>query len=335
MINLSEYQEWAETVQKLLKNEMKWRDQYKDYANKLLESENDMKKTKESFHRVSFLPCYVTLGNMKDGNPIFDLRYLGQSVGEIRVKEGTPYLYVDSKKSENSKEYFKYDLGVISGDEWGTGEKAKMFRKFYNKKDEDTKYLPRQIEHMVESRLYQEFEKKTSKGKQILNIQPITFAKTWLHMKTCLAASNSKNKKIHISDTGGEIDIICRKKYSNRDSRLTVIEVKDEFKESENFELTMFQAISYAVFIRELIHSECGKNWMKIWGLEKQYNIYKKNGFTINAVAAMPVTDNDPIPDFNNTELTLGNDKISLHYIALDPSIREANGKVSIKKTSL
>jgi|GEM_PF-4982064 hypothetical protein len=62
-------------------------------------------------------------------------------------------------------------------------------------------------------------------------------------MKTALSASGSKNGKVSVTESGGEIDIFCRRKQGNQ-SRLAVIEVKDSIAGDEGFEDAIYQAIS-------------------------------------------------------------------------------------------
>lgn len=91
----------------------------------------------------------------------------------------------------------------------------------------------------------------------------------------------------------------------------------------------MFQAIAYAVFIRELIHTSHGSKWMEIWGINNK----KTSGITINAVVAIPVGD-EVIPDFCGQKIKLENDTIELHYMALGKDVLDADGAVCFE-TSL
>lgn len=327
-VSMEEYKKWAETVQRVLQEKTDWVKVYGDYAAAMLSNGAKMEQCRKKFRVPSPLTCYVTLGNSKDGKAVYDLRYLGQSVGEIKIQNEQPMLFVDEEKNETSHKYFGYEVGCICGEPWGTGKNSRKFRDFYRNVIDNQK-LPRQKEHMVEARLFQELSKTTGEDKQLKYIQPIKFANCFTHMKTALAASGAKDGNFSVVKSGGEIDVFCRRKVGVSESRLTVIEVKDKPEKNESFKEAMFQAITYAVFIRELIHTPHGSKWMKIWGI----NDKKKDGITINAVVAIPISDEE-IPDFHGQKIVLGNDAIALHYMALTKNVLDADGAVYFK-TSL
>lgn len=318
---IQKYQAWAEKVQKMLQEDPNWKKRYEKYATGIIEKGTPkIEQCRKKFRVPDPLACYLTLGNSINGKPVFDLRYLGQSVGEIQIKEDRPILVVSTGKAENSDKFFGYDVGPCD-EPWATGAKAKAFREFYKNRVDKSKFS-KQHEHMVEARLFQELAKTRGLDKQLKQIQPIKFANCFTHMKTALAASHANEGEISVSEHGGEIDIFCRRKVGN-ESRLTVIEVKDKPERNESFKEAMFQAIAYAVFIRELIHTPHGSKWLGIWGI----NNIKTSGITINAVVAIPVSD-EVIPDFRGQSIKLGNDTIELHYMALGKDVLEADGAV-------
>ena len=140
-----------------------------------------------------------------------------------------------------------------------------------------------------------------------------------------------------LSSTGGEIDAFCRRKVGNR-SRLTVIDIKDENNSREPFHQVIRQAIAYAVFIRELVRSESGRDWMELWGLGNQP---WEGGFTINAAVAMPKGNTEQFP-FAGIKLGLKGEKpeaptdwIELHYIAFLGEDKPRDGQNVRFETSL
>jgi len=124
-------------------------------------------------------------------------------------------------------------------------------------------------EHNVESLLLSEFSKKKSNSKQIKGIQPVKMCGNRFGMPTPISASNSDELN-YSNQYGGGIDIFART-GKGRATYLTVIEVKDENKAEEPPKDALIQAIKYAVFIRELLRSDCGENWYKIFGFPVQY----------------------------------------------------------------
>lgn len=332
---LETYKSFATQVQNQLKAAPHWRQDYAGYAKALLANSKRVKDARKKFRVPEPLCRYITIGTVKAGKTLdFDLRYLGQSAGTVRVKdEERPKLIVSEDIADHSEEFFGYTLGKIDGEDWATGERATAFRAFYAGLTERTDIYPRQKEHMVESALFSELEKISGETKQLKFIQPISYADTRLHMKTALNASKSAEGKCTVAQSGhgGEIDVFCRRRHGNR-SRLTVIEVKDENNSGETFHLAIKQAIAYAVFIRELARSECGRDWMELWGMENQP--WEEEGFTINAVAAMPKGATTDF-GFAGQVLELGQDKIELHYIAFLGADKPRDGQDVHFETSL
>lgn len=312
---LSDYQIFADSVQQKLNETTHWQKIYAGYAAALLANRERVTQASHTFQVPKPLHRYITIGEAKKpgGALDFDLRYLGQSVGRVRVEDAqAPKLIVSEQAAKNS-ERFGYTLGEIAEENWKTGKKAAQFRAFYKGLLERTDTFPRQQEHMVESALFSEMEKLTGDTKQLKFIQPISYEGVRLHMKTALTASGSAHGICEVAGpgAGGDIDVFCRRRIGNR-SRLTVIEVKDENISSETFHMAVKQAIAYAVFIRELARSESGQDWMELWGLGNQP---LEEGVIINAVAAMPIGE-APDYGFAGHTLTLGQDKIELHFIA-------------------
>ncbi|WP_027407067.1 hypothetical protein [Anaerovibrio sp. RM50] len=310
-----DYEDWVNKVQKELEtNKDEWVERYGEYAKKMVANSAIFSEAKGQFNKIKPLYVYLTIGKVKDKELKFDLRYLGQSVGTIKVKDNIPKLSVDEKKN-NSSIYFGYDLGAIKDEDWSKGPNAKKFRDYYIN---HATGAPRQEEHMVESALFSELEKTTSVNKTLCGIQPVSFENTRIHMKTALKASAAKHDDVEQSKTGGEVDILCRRKIGNK-SRLVVIEVKDENIKKESFDAAMKQAISYAVFISELIHSDAGKDWMKIWGMENQI----KEKYVIDCVVAMPKGDTEPSYAGEQIEIPGTGDKLELHYMILQSDLEE------------
>lgn len=322
---MEKYQVWAEKVQKELQDNTDWIERYEKYAEGILKNKEKMEQYRRKFKVPKPLECYLTLGNSAKGTMIYDLRYLGQSVGEIHIRKEKPILVVTDEKAKQSDVFFDYKIGSICDEEWSIGENAKAFRAFY-KSLVDKEKLPRQKEHMVEAKLFHELAKPLGEDKQLAQIQPIRFAGCFTHMKTAVKASKSSVGEVKVVERGGEIDVFCRRKINPKESRLTVIEVKDKVEKNESFEEAMFQAISYAVFIRELIHTSCGDKWMQIWGVNNKYT----SGITINAVVAIPI-DNDAVPDFHGQKIVLDEDSIELHYMALKQDVLKGEGAVYFK----
>jgi len=88
------------------------------------------------------------------------------------------------------------------------------------------------------------------------------------------------------------------------------MELKDENIKSEPPKAAIKQAIAYAAFIRELLRSDAGLAWWKLFGFSgrvpKQLKLY--------ATCVMPSNENND-KTFGGVELNIERDSITLHYL--------------------
>lgn len=166
-------------------------------------------------------------------------------------------------KSATNNAYFGIELDEKV--DWNS-TKASDFRNSFKKESlnftsemtaADRKY-PKSEEHRVENCLLREFNKKVGIEKAICNIQPIKLYGLFFQMPTPLKAS-THHPEYQIK--GGGIDILARIKPVKGNSRICVMEVKDENKPSESQAIAMSQAVTYAVFIAYLLRSKSGQHW--------------------------------------------------------------------------
>jgi len=340
MASMQDYQELANNAAYKLESNQDWKARYSEYASKIINHLDDLIAARKTFHQHPPLHIYVVLGRAMEGSLEFNLRYLGQSVGDVKVEKDEPLLLVTDDQKGSNKKRFNINEEVYSNwkktnstysTPWRS-DGAKQFRNAFKAANKNLNLQPTIKEHMYESLLYTELEKKVACEKTLKHIQPIFFGgkdSTRVHMKTALSASKAKDGIIEISETGGEIDLFCRTRYGNT-ARLNVIEIKDKNESDETFHIAIKQAIAYAVFIRALINSESGEKWIKLWGMENQN---WQNGFTINAVVAMPKGNADDL-SFAGQTIALGKDKIELHYIAFTSTVDPSSTGLSFE-TSL
>ncbi len=332
----NEYQSFAEKIQQELSTDISWVDQYDSYVDILLENEKRINEMRVCFHEQKPLYVYLSIGRVAKAKLMFNLRFLGQSIGDLMVDGSTVMLNIDETQAKNNRNYFsKKEFKQCmhftkAGSYPWKGDEATKIRKEFAERLIDTDCVPRQQEHMVESALFSEFEKDRGEKKSLRWIQPIDYAGVRIHMKTALKASSVVKGDAALSSAGGEIDLFCRRKVGNR-SYLTVIEIKDENKAGESPEKAIKQALAYAVFIRELIRSKCGAKWMQIWGTGNQP---WQDSVVLNAVIAMPESEHDNL-SFVGQEITLGNDIIKLHHISFVGDRKPRDGEDIKIKTSL
>jgi hypothetical protein len=131
----------------------------------------------------------------------------------------------------------------------------------------------------------------------------VKLAETRYPMPTPLGAANPKNIK-YSGPWGGGIDILA--KYGV-EKDLCIIELKSIASETPHKVLK--QGIAYATFIRELLRSESGKLWWKLFG----YNELPKK-LTLYVAGFIPSSKHNK-DTFKDMELDIDGDTLKLHYL--------------------
>lgn len=302
------FEDIIKEAQDLLSENTEWKDRYANYADIFLANTNSIKSNRNRFNQFSPLYFYISTTNVKNAKSslLLDIRYRGQSVATLKANNNGIFI---STKQQDVNNLRDFNCNIKLNDIAWQDKQVSEFRKFFkekpysringnNKKNE---------EHNVESLLLSEFSKRKSKSKQITGIQPVKICGNRFGMPTPLGASNHKTLK-YASQNGGGIDIFART-GKGRATYLTVIEVKDENKSNEPPIDALKQAIQYAVFIRELLRSDCGEKWYKLFGFSGTI----PKTLTIRSVCAMP--DDYADKSFEKQIYLIGDDKIECHYI--------------------
>lgn len=193
------------------------------------------------------------------------------------------------------------------------GKEARRFRRIF--KEFSSEKLCGQPEHKLESYLLDNYLQKSSKGKEISNIQPITMLEGsgFFQMPTPLKASGAKNGIDNIKYAkfyGGGIDILARV-GRGIGTQLAILELKDENLSSEPPEEAIKQAIAYATFVRELLRSEVGKTYWGFFGFTRKL----PEKLALKAIIVMPYK-NGIDTDFAKISLPIADttDSIKLGY---------------------
>lgn len=268
-----------------------WVKAYTEYAKSILKNKEKYNENRGLFRLHFPFYAYSSIGKAKRNSKasIYDLRVCGHSVGTIsakvnKLKEREVHLSVSKRKINTIKKYFlpiddkRLDnLVEKCGDKKGgikidwvkdSANRERFLKLFLNNNFASKKLFSE--EHRIENLLLSEFSNKKCK-KIIGNIQPIKLGHSFFQLTTPISASNhqptfsmSKN-----GASGGGIDILARisHKKNNRDSRIAVIELKDENNSTEPAKDVMFQALSYATFIAYLLkyREDLGEKWWKIF----------------------------------------------------------------------
>ena len=310
------------TVQSILTtNKHKWEAKYSRYLRGTIQYKPEIAERRSKFHRWGGLSVYSSIGKAYKNSSSFDIRYQGQSVGEIKVKNnGDVYLNITKDHDSRSRKHFagyppNYFRSKDKGEHKWNSCIAEDFRKFFSKSLNKHGHP----EHRFENLLLKEFNKSCGEDKSITQIQPVTLVKdVYFQMPTPLSASSDK---IKYSDGKGGIDILARYKH-----HLTVFELKDEFKPSEGPDKVILQALAYATFIVELSKTEDGDLFWELCGINNP-----NNRKYINVCILMPDPNDDSVPSFVGDEIQVPNSDIrfKLHYMYFDKET------VKVTRTSL
>lgn len=313
----------VKTQFELKANESKWVEKYESYIQESVANISSIIEKRKKFHKWGNLSVYYTIGRAKDNSNNFDLRYQGQSVGEIRVfKNGKVVLAIsptqyDNNCNENYLIGYPKDICKPGTYDWKSSKEAKAYRDYF-KADPGKSGHP---EHKYENLLLKEFSKKSSADKSMIGIQPVTIGTTtdlFFQMPTPLTASG---EEIVYSGGHGGIDIMAR-----RNDRLTILELKDEYKGTEGPDKVICQAIAYATFIVELCKTKARDDFWKLCG----FNNKPTGREAINVAILMPDPDGKTTPAFVGKKYNVPGSEMTLelHYIFFDKNT------ISITRTS-
>lgn len=248
-----------------LSKEPDWQARYAEYAAKMLKHEDAYVKMSRKVHVEFPLSAYTTISKMTKSGCELDIRYLGQSIGILSIKEsGKPqFLFSNGYTDLRTKRGFSNlpDNLNPDGEDWDSKKMSSCRSILRNADVFDTQtHSP---EHKCENLLLREFSKSKSKEKSFLHIQPVKFGGKFVQLTTNLTAS--KKNEVSYSKKGGGIDILARVGVG-ANSHLCVFELKDENHLSEPMEIILQQALSYAVFLAQLLDDPRSKNWWKVLG---------------------------------------------------------------------
>jgi len=323
LIFLSEH-EWAIIdTRTVLKEHPEWRERYAKYAAKIIENEPFIRTMRSRFREWSPLKLYFNVSSalLAKRRVFFSLRYLGQAVADLIGHEEKIML---STKGYDEKNLRDFDCSIQLNNALWKEKSAGEFRShFKNRPAIRNKNQRNNDEHRIESLLLSEFSK--TKEKMIRNIRPVEIAGVRLQIPTPLKAS-AKGVVEYASNNGGGIDILARVGTSGHNTRLCVIELKDENTKKEPAEKVLAQALKYSVFIRELLRSDAGTEWYKLFGFSG--NVPDK--LVIYAVCAMPDINGADI-SFAGRGYDIEGDVIELHYLYF----KETGNKLERVRSSL
>ena len=326
-MSLIDYKAIIEETQGLLNANSEWRERYAAYAASISVNADFIRANRSRFREWSPFKLYMNTTNAKNAKKSvsFELRYLGQTVAKMTCSHEKISLSTATYEKKNLRD-FGCDIALAKC-AWD-GLEARAFRTYFKKRialRNNSSDNSGNEEHRIESLLLTEFSKQKQSNKALPNIQPVKIAGLRFPVPTPLSASNH-NKVEYANFHGGGIDILARTGTGGRNTYLCIMELKDENKKSESAAVVMKQAVKYTVFIRELLRSEAGAVWWKLFGFGGA--IPKK--LVLFAACVMPDGEDADI-SFAGNEYDICGDGIRLHYVYF----KENNNQIEKVRTSL
>lgn len=306
---MSENEKTIEQTLTLLRENDEWINRYIKYSDLLLGTETThgrlflYQKAANSFRLMYPLSGYTSISRIEKGN-YFDVRFLGQSIGEVMVDRKKQIWFQCSDGYENVRtqlnatkyklDSFDYKLNkkgekIWTKERWDSPIVVKMRSVFHNLGISVS--FTHSQEHRCENLLLREFAKQKSAEKSLCNIQPVKLAGKFIQIPTPLHASDKKKPNTYSAEKGGGIDILARVRHKNNVVCPCVFELKDEDKKNESIDIVIKQALSYATFLARLLQEV--PSW---WRLIGYHHIPKKDRRIIDVVGLMPQGTNAPLP---------------------------------------
>lgn len=308
MGGLIDYRPIIDETKKLLSANSEWCERYAAYATSISENADFIRMNRRRFREWEPLKLYLNTTNAKSAKRkvTFELRYLGQTVAELTCDHESLRLSTDGYDPNNQRDF---DCTIVLADCAWDGSEARAFRSHFKNRPaiRNKAAGSGNEEHRIESLLLSEFSKQ--KNKALPYIKPVRIAGLRFPMPTPLSASDHSRVK-YANFHGGGIDMLARIGTGGRNTNLCIIELKDENTKIEPASDAMKQALIYSTFIRELLRSDTGAKWWKLFG----FGGHLPNKIVLYSVCAMPYIEGADTT-FDGMKYDVGGDTIRLHYI--------------------
>ncbi len=292
-------------AQKIIEQSKDWKQTYEEQAKTLTENKpllDQFYKEVKEFERIQFYLVEVnpTLPN------IFTVqaRYQGQPIATIKIAEDKTTVTTETHDERNKKTY-NCDMQLKDNDLKKV--ETMRFLNFFNKEITPKGKIDENLH--TQAMLLAEFAKTSSATKLLTGIQPIRYSNLYYPIPI----------KLNPKEETGYIDILTRTKVR----KLTIIE---PITETQTPETVLANATSKAIFLLNLLHSEQGQQWYKIFGFHGRVTPH----LTIKICLAVPKNLKSKAKEFEPFELRAGADSIEYHYMTYDTNGAEIT---SIKTT--
>jgi hypothetical protein len=235
-------------------------------------------------------------------------------VGTVIFPGGTPYISIPTTTRFANEHYFGVSPETSTRFAWDSPEGLK-FRKHFKTLTAGSASPRGPREHFLESMIIREMRMKTNAkfDKVLSQIQPVLLYGI-LPFQVPLPFSASTGIP-QISDRGGNMDILARRKGKDGKVRLSVWELK----RPGAIDHAVTQSCIYAAVLRHMLRSSSGSEWYKLFGFRRTL----PTPLEIEAVVLLSESKREEcaaqVEELrNNHEATLGGDKISLSVAFYD-----------------
>jgi hypothetical protein len=206
------------------------------------------------FHEWAPLYVYTSVARVKGSGAAFSLRYEGQEVAELDVREKNAWLNIGQRTRDNNIKYF----GVNLEGRWPwQGQEAATFRRAF--RDRSPRQDARSTEKRVEAEFLRQMVGDSSKFDGTLkHIRPVLIAGCPFQFP--LPISGNKGEPEVNRNGKGNIDILARR-GTGAASRLSIWELKAPGAEKGSKPIE--QGYIYAVQLLKMLRSPSGRIWFQ------------------------------------------------------------------------
>lgn len=274
------------------------------WVSQLVDSKDRVENAVQLFREWSPLHVYLPVTRAIDPRSSFSLRYQGQEVASLSVRDEQVQIHIDRVRSKTNAKYF--DIDMEGKFDW-RGPQAAEFRKRFKNVSFDLK--GRIPEHRIEAEFLHEMSNITSSkfNGTLRNIQPVMFAGCPFQFPLPISGSTGRPKP-----TKGNIDILARRGIGGG-TKLSVWELKRPGITAHAIE----QSYIYAATLLKMLRSDSGSLWYSdVMGFSRTLPIK----LTIESVVAVSLSERERVKlqsrlsDFiKDNDLQIGDDKISMH----------------------
>ena len=223
--------------------------------------------TRRQFHQWAPLRVYISTSQAKKGGvPTFSLRYRGQEVATLILRKGDGKVYVSiaaATQFTNARD-FSVPIETSGRFAWDSPE-GKALREHFKRHASVHQSTRRPREHFLESMIIQEMRLRTSAkfDKVLSQVQPVLlYGILPFQVPIPFKASTGVPE---LSMSGGNIDILARRRGEDGRIRLSVWELK----RPGNIGHAVVQSYIYAVALRYMLRSSSGAEWFRLFGFRR------------------------------------------------------------------